>query len=283
MTTTLSCARSAVSSPTNIPEPGPLAVCPEQVYPSRLLVPGITRDVEVKVASGVPEWEAAFRLVRENYLESGYETPSPKLFRFTPYHALPDTTVFVAKCEGRVVATFTLVPDTRPLGLPLESLYQEEVDGLRRKGRRLGEVTSLAAADLTQREFVQVFMTLIRLMKQYHLSQGGDTWVITVNPRHRAFYCKSLGYTSLGPCRTYEAVGGHPAEAYWVDVPRIRTAAPKANESLFSEPLAPEILAPARMPLDLVRRLAEQSSQFDALDVDQILKYVERTGNPRRW
>jgi hypothetical protein len=247
------------------------------------MVPGIARGIEVKLARTVPEWEAAFRLVRENYLDSGYESPSPKLFRFTPYHALPDTTVFVAKCGEKVVATFTLVPDARPLGLPLESLYEEEVEALRREGRRLGEVTSLAATDLTQAEFVQVFTTMIRLMLQYHDRQGGDTWVIAVNPRHRAFYCKVMGGVSLGPRRAYKAVGGHPAEAYWVDPRVMAERVPKMHAHIFAEALPLEILTPARMPLDLIRHLAAQSSQFDALDVEQILSYVERNGNPRRW
>jgi hypothetical protein len=248
------------------------------------MVPGITRDIEVKLANTVPEWEAAFRLVRENYLDSGYDNPSQKLFRFTPYHALPDTTVFVAKCDGQVVATFTLVPDARPLGLPLESLYQEEVDTLRQEKRRIAEVTSLAVDDLTQREFVQVFTTMIRMIIQYHLFHGGDTWVITVNPRHRAFYCKTIGFVSLGPCRSYEAVKGHPAEAYWTDLNLIRTRAPKMFEAAFAESFAPEMLAAARMPVDLVRRLAAHtSSQFNVLDVEQILSYVERNRNPRCW
>lgn len=237
------------------------------------MVPGISRAIEVKVAADESEWTAAFKLVRDNYLESGYEAPSPKLFRFTPYHALPDTTVFVAKCEGEVVATFTLVQDNHPLGLPMESLYEQEIGELRAQGRRLGEVTSLAADGLSQREFLQVFISLIRLMKQYHLEQGGDTWVITVNPRHRSFYCKTLGYAALGPARAYDAVGGAPAEAYWVDQPRMVERGPRAAESIFA-PLPPETLLPAPMPVGLIRKLAAESSQTDLGRVDELLNEI---------
>jgi hypothetical protein len=243
----------------------------------------VGRAIEVKVASTPAEWEDAFRLVRQNYLESGYEAPSTKLLRFTPYQALPDTTVFVAKLAGQVVATFTLVPDTHPLGLPLEGLYEDEVAELRRQGRRLAEVTSLAAAGLTQREFVYVFTTMIRVMKQYHLYHGGDTWVITVNPKHRNFYCKTLGYTALGPQRAYEAVRGHPAEAFWLDKHLMKAAGSKMYAQIYEEPLPSEVLQATHMPTDLIRHLAAQSSQFDELDVNQILSYVERNGNPRRW
>ena len=39
-----------------------------------------------------------------------------------------------------------------------------------------------------------MFNALIRLMKQHHVRHGGDTWVITVNPKHRNFYTKVLGF-----------------------------------------------------------------------------------------
>jgi hypothetical protein len=250
---------------------------------STVQVHGVERPIVVKVASTAAEWEAAFRLVREKYLESGYEAPSTKLLRFTPYHALPDTAVIVAKAGDEVVATFTLVPDTIPLGLPLEGLYEEEVEALRRQGRRLAEVTSLAAANLSQREFVHVFATMMRVMMQYHLRHGGDTWVITVNPRHRNFYCRTYGYAPLGPRRAYEAVQGHPAEAFWVDRHLMQSGAPKQYEEIYERPLPPEVLQATQMPIELIRYLASESSQFDALDVDQILGYVERNGNPRRW
>lgn len=247
------------------------------------MVPGVTRDIEVKIASTPEEWEAAFRLVRKNYVESGYESPSSKQVRFTPYHALPDTAVFVAKCEGEVVATFSLVPDGKPLGLPLDALYEDEVNELRKQGRRLAEVTSLAANGLSQREFIQVFTTLIRLMKQYHLRQGGDAWVITVNPKHRAFYCKMLGYTSLGPCRAYATVAGNPAEAYWVDRQLMQAAGSKMFDQVYTEPLPDEMLKATKMPVEFVRYLASQSSQFDVLDAEQILGYVNTHGTSRAW
>ena len=143
----------------------------------------------------------------------------------------------VAKLEGRVLATFSMVPDNTLLGLPLESIYGEEIKGLRRSRRRVAEVTSFAAdKDLRLREFRQVFVALIRLCMQYHLSQGGDTWVITVNPRHRDFYTKAMGFVPLGPPRTYSSVQNHPAEGYWFDVETCcARSAPKMYGEIFGE------------------------------------------------
>ena len=253
-----------------------------QADPLAVAVADVSRAITVKVASTPAEWRDAFRLVRQNYLESGYEPPSTKLLRFTPYHALPDTAIFVAKLGERVVATFTLVPDCHPFGLPLEGLYEDEVEGLRRQGRRLAEVTSLAATGLSQREFVHVFTALIRLMKQYHLRQGGDTWVITVNPKHSTSIARPW-IPALGPRRAYEAVQGHPAEAYWLDKHLMQSPAPQNVRTDLRPASGPGRVASKANANrgDPIPRCSIECREV--LDVEQTLAIIERNGNPRRW
>src|SRR5207249_986101 len=164
------------------------------------------------------DWDQAFRLVAATYQARGYDPPDAGPVRFTPYHALPDTVTFVAKHGNAVVATLSLVQDNTLLGLPMQSIYASEIEALRQAGRRLVEVTSLADAGLDLREFVPVFMTLMRLLSQYGISQGADTWVISINPKHRSFYRKVMGFVPLGPWRAYPLVQNHPAEAYLLDV-----------------------------------------------------------------
>jgi hypothetical protein len=246
-------------------------------------VPNIARAITVSVASQPAELEEAYRLVAANYQASGYEQPGAKPIRFTPYHALPDTVTFVAKHEGRVVATFSLVPDNHLLGLPLETIYPEEIAALRQGGARLAEVTSFAATGMSLREFSRVFNALIRLMKQHHVRHGGDTWVITVNPTHRTFYTKVLGYVPLGPCRPHPKVQGAPAEAYVLDVDGMRARAPEKFREMFGEPLPAEALPVPRLPVNWVRYFVTQSGQTYDEPLEMLLRYVERVGSPRRW
>jgi hypothetical protein len=241
------------------------------------------RLIEVKLASEPEEWEQAFRLVAENYQERGYELNTAKAYRFTAYHALPDTRVFVAKQEGRVVATFSLVADNDLLGLPLEALYGDEVAAMRRDGRRLGEVTSLAAAALGQREFLTVFMAMIRLMCQYHLSQVGDTWVITVNPRHKAFYTRLIGAERLGPCRPYASVGDAPAEAFWFICPLIQSRTPRSYSIIFEDLVPPASLLSPPLPRPFIRFFSSESTQSDAAKLDAVLQAVAEGRKVRRW
>jgi hypothetical protein len=246
-------------------------------------VPGIARHIEVKIASTPSEWEDALELVSDNYQARGYEAPGASEVRFTSYHALPDTVVLVAKAEGRVVATFSLIADNHLLGLPLESTYRPEIARLRREGRRLIETTGLADRDLGTREFVHVFQTLTHLAFQYGVMQGADTNVITVNPRHSAFYTKLLGYTSLGPRRAYAQVRGAPAEALVVDRDLMHAKAPAMHQRMFERPLPPEAVRRTGMPAALIRQFAGRSCQTDARLVEEILHYVAAWGSPRRW
>ena len=152
------------------------------------------RDIRVKIAVEADEFEQAFKLVTANYRARGYEGPSEKPFRFTPFHTLPGTVTLVALHHGRVLATLTLVPDSDILGLPMESIYGPEVAQLRQAGLRPAEAICLADTGLAVREFIQVFKALIKLAMQYHARHDGDSWVITVNPRHSSFYQKVLGF-----------------------------------------------------------------------------------------
>jgi hypothetical protein len=251
--------------------------------PRSVRVPGIDRDIQVKVASERAEWEEAFRLAAASYRARGYEPPQSSAIRFTRHHALPDTAVFVAKHESRVVLTFSLVADNAVLGLPMESIYGDEIQELRDAGRRLAEVTSLADVGLNPREFLQAFVSLIRVMKQYHIRQGGDTWVITVNPRHRNFYTKKLGYVPLGPCRSYPCVQDAPAEAFMLDLDLMQANAPKMYRELFDSPLPDAVLEPTLMPRHLVQFFGSRSSQTEVQTVREIFSYEEIIGSLRRW
>jgi len=251
--------------------------------PISVPVPGITKDIEVKIASEREEWEEAFELVAGNYRARGYEAASQKRFRFTPYHALPDTVTFVAKQAGHVVATFSIVPDNTLLGMPMESVYGQEIADLRLKGHRMAETTSLADTGLSVREFLQVFVALIKLAIQYHHTQGGNTYVITVNPRHKAFYAKVLGFQPLGPCRSYATVQDAPAEALWGNPAVVLANAPRMHEEIFGKPLPPQALMAPKMSRDLVRQFTNLSSQGDPACVEDLIAYRDRYGSPRRW
>ena len=254
----------------------------EEIVKSIRSVGGV-REYQIGFASRPQDFEAAFRLVAANYQAKGYDLPSGNPFRFTPYHILPGTALFVARREGRVVATLSLVPDTSLLGLPMEGTYGEEIASQRRAGRRLAEATSLADEGLSPREFILIFTELIKLAIQFHLRQGGDTWVIAVNPHHSSFYRKVLGFVPLGPRRSYAAVQEHPAEAYILDIESMRANAPKMYQEILGEQLPETVLTAPPWSPQLARHLGSRSTHLDPKKLADLLGFVEHLGSPPRW
>jgi hypothetical protein len=246
-------------------------------------VAGASRDIRVKIASTFEEWEEALRLVTDNYQARGYEASSLGELRFTAHHALPDARLLVAKEGERVVATMSLFMDNVLLGLPMEAVYAEEIKSLRQQGKRICEVGALAESSLGLQDFVHVFIALIRLAWQHHLQHGGDTGVITVNPRHRAFYTKVLGFTPLGGCRPHPKVKNHPAEAYFLDPEMMRVKSPGMYERIIVDRLPAAALASRPLPTQRVRHFATRSTQTDIRLVEELLRYVSDCGSPRRW
>ncbi|MGE3805476.1 MAG: hypothetical protein AB7K24_12445 [Gemmataceae bacterium] len=248
-----------------------------------LPVPGVSRDLRVKIASSAVEWEQALRLVTDNYQARGYETGNQGELRFTAQHALPDARLLVAKEGERVVATMSLFMDNVLLGLPMESIYGQEIKSLRAQGKRICEVGSLAETSLGLQDFVHVFIALIRLAWQHHLHLGGDSAVIAVNPRHRAFYTKVLGFTPLGGCRPLPTVKNHPAEAYYLDPQMMQVKSPAMYERVFNDLLPAAALASRPLSAQRVRHFAARSTQTDRRLVEELLRYVADCGSPRRW
>jgi hypothetical protein len=251
--------------------------------PASIEVPGIGRKVHVKIASKFDEFKGAFGLLATNYQACGYESQGAGLYRFTPYHVLPTTVTVVAVHENQVVATLSVVLDTELCGLPMESVYGAEIDGLRRDGRHVAEATCLADRELGIHEFVRVFKTLIKVGMQYHLRQGGDSWVIAVNPRHRGFYQKVLGFVPLGPRRSYPSVQGHPAEAYVSGVDLLGAHAPQMSREVLGEILPGSVLKAPRWSPARVWYFGKRSTQADGTTIDALLSHVERCDGRPRW
>ena len=251
--------------------------------PVEVPVKGVAGNVTVKFASERQEWEEAFKIVATAYKSRGYEVASSKLLRFTPFHALPDTHTLVAKRDGHVVATLGIVLDNQMLGLPMESIYNEEIANLRQEGRRIVETTCLADTGLGIREFMTIFVALIRLHFQYHTSQGGDTFAITVNPRHKSFYQKILGFVPLGPLRSYGCVQDAPAEALWLDNAGLKLRAPRMYEEIYGEDLPSQALVPTRLPRELIRTFDGLSTTNNPETIESVFSFVDHYGSPRRW
>ncbi len=155
---------------------------------------------EVTVADGEADAFAAARTVHDSYVERGIIDPHPSGMRVTPHLVLPTTRVFVAKVEGRVVGTISLIRDT-PLGLPMDDVYGDELAAMRAEGHRIAEVGALAI-DREYRGVGLVFL-LNRIMFECAARLGVERLVIAVHPEAEDIYAASMLFERFGEVRHY--------------------------------------------------------------------------------
>ena len=156
--------------------------------------------------------------------------------RVIPHHLLPTTNVFVAIEQGRMICTVTLIGDGE-LGVPMESIYYSEILELRRKNLSVGEVSCLAFEAMPVSKFLTVFTQLLRLMVQHARSHGMDQLVIAAHPQHARFYQRYMGYTQIGPLKSYPSVQKSPAVACSLDLLALDRTRPKFWNSVIGSRL----------------------------------------------
>ncbi len=183
-------------------------------------------------------WEriAAYRLVYETYLRRGLIPQNHFRLRVTPYHMLPTTQTFIAVKNQEVVCAVSLIGDGQ-LGLPMESVYSEEVNQARSRGLYVGEVSCLACRCDDFRQFLPIFVQLTRLMAQHARGQGMNQFLIAVHPKHAKFYQRFMGFEQIGSLREFPSVQDAPAVACCLDFARIDRDRPKCWSEFFGSPL----------------------------------------------
>jgi hypothetical protein len=157
-------------------------------------------QVEIHVAVSARERLEAARLVARAYIQEGYlahRDGDPVRPFFSPHHLLKETTVFVAKREGRIIGTLAVILDSRA-GLPMEELYGDEIKALRLQGRRLCEICSLAVDLESTKHNSSLVMEMFSTANTYArcMAQADDV-CLTIKPSHARFYSR-IAFESFG-------------------------------------------------------------------------------------
>lgn len=180
-----------------------------------------SEGVTYKIAEDFSERCAAFHLTYTAYAQQGLITPNVLGMRLSVRQLLPDSAVFIACRQNRIICTLSLICG-RGMGLLLEQEFGSEVDELRAHSGTLAEVTSLAALRQGEspKRTSRVLTNLFRLAHAYARFNHLEHLLIAVHPRHSRFYQRFLGFRELGAQRSCHRVLGNPAVACIHDVKR---------------------------------------------------------------
>jgi hypothetical protein len=132
-------------------------------------------------------------------------------------HGLPKEGDTFIVCEGRhTVGTLSLVVDG-PDGLPADSMFQGDLDRLRRTGARLCELTRFVLE--TQSPSAKIFHDLFRAIHRHGVRNYDCTdLMIQADPRHCCFYRRRLGFKPLGPAVSNPLYDDAPAQLMRIHV-----------------------------------------------------------------
>lgn len=161
--------------------------------------------ISFKFAETREELEQAFSLVYEVYLNKGY-IPKPCFHKmlYNIYSLLPETTHIIAKSYLNVISNLTEIFDSPTFGLPMDCIYKQELDELRKQGRSIVELSSLATPEVHR--WKNIFLYLVQVMYWYSVYKEVDDVCITINPRHVRYYMQLFPFEYLGPERHYKRV-----------------------------------------------------------------------------
>lgn len=204
--------------------------------------------IEYKIAANREDRAAAFGLTYQAYTRVGLCPTNPFHMRVTPYQILPTSDVFIARLDGEMICTISLIVDSK-LGLPMEVIYPREVEDLRSGGLKLAEVSCLADRRRDPGRYFPVFVELCRLMVQSARYRGVDQLLVAVHPRHARFYRRYMAFQPIGDVRKYPSVCNKLAEALSLDFAYVDREQPPNYELFFGEPLPEDVVRPRPMSI----------------------------------
>lgn len=167
-----------------------------------------------EMARSEADLQSAFKLLHDAYVEQGFIEPQPSGMRLIVQHALPSTSILVAKIENRVVGTISVMRDT-PLGLPMEKVF--DLSEIKKHGHRVAELSCLAIhPDFRRKMGGSIFFPLTlfaALFAEKNLGADGLVW--NLFPHHADFYNAIFGSRNLLK-KSVEYLGA-PAAAIYLD------------------------------------------------------------------
>ncbi|MCB0391189.1 MAG: hypothetical protein KDD58_07855 [Bdellovibrionales bacterium] len=174
-------------------------------------------EFEVKVAETKNEILQAYRLIYQNYYDSGICELEDEDIRITKHALLPTTTLVIVKHFEEVVATASIVVDN-PLGLPLESLFN--LDILRKTGKQIAEISTLSVKIGYRKLHGKILFPLTCYLFDYSSRVLGiDYFVLAVNPFSQPFYTSLFNAKKISSeVKKYSQVKNAQALAMYIDI-----------------------------------------------------------------
>jgi len=167
-----------------------------------------------EVARSLDDVLEAWGLLYEAYVRVGFISPNPFELHAVPQAIGPHTLVMLGHVGEGVVSTISGIVDN-PRGLPLDSVYPEELDALRAQGRKLIEVGLFGDRRILTGEADRTIHAIFELMRYtYYFGAylGATDFVCGIPPRRARLYSRAFGFRPVGEVKSYATVEDNPVQ-----------------------------------------------------------------------
>ena len=148
------------------------------------------RTFQIRLANTETVRSHASSLIHRMYASRGCTVNNP-------LQENPHRVTMTISEEDKVIGTITLGIDS-PSGLLADEIFKDEVDAYRARGRKVCELTKLAFDPTTRSKTALASLFHIIFIYLRQVQKCTDIF-IEVNPRHRRFYERMLGFKKHGP------------------------------------------------------------------------------------
>lgn len=214
--------------------------------------------LECERVSNVEDLEKTFHLVYQAYVSKKFCQQNSLEWHYGIHNLLPESRAFIFRDPaGEIGGTLSLIPDNS-LGLPMESIFMEEIRDLRNQNRRIVELGNLAysaksfirKSSIIEKHYklLDVF-SLFKITFDYARMIGATDVVIGVHPRHKNMY-EYLSFECISPVKSYPNANHNPAILMHLDILKVLRFPKKARAGSYflNYFTSPEILSAGFKP-----------------------------------
>jgi len=157
------------------------------------------------------EFDDVYRLAHDCYVAKGYALPRPNylLIHYPHFDYLEETTIWIAIFKNEIVGSISVTRDSK-YGFTIDEDFKAECDLVRAEGRKAGAAWRLVVKPAC-RDGGTIVKSLIETAIGAFLSQGGDTFLLEVNPAHERVYERMLNMKVLSRQRSAAGLKEAPA------------------------------------------------------------------------
>jgi len=194
----------------------------------------------VQVATSREQLLAAYRLVYRRYADRGLVERQPGGIIYSPEFAYGDSRTLVALGDnGEVGATATIVGTPAQHDSFADAVIPWQTIRATSGDRRYAGVTCLASVDCERGIKPTAFFAVARFLFQYAQYRGYDGLVISIHPRHFAFYERICPIVPIGPAYRQPKLGNALAIACRIDLDGMAlTRVAPSVLSWFAQPIS---------------------------------------------